>query len=230
MKKIACYILSYEITKGMKSIGPKGLLKSKKSKELINCQISNIQDKNIDVCIILGFGNEKLKKRIDFKNVSTIDNTLYDTANQGYALELILNYHDPKKYDGCIIINNGILFDGNIKTDIILNRNESKIYYTTNTTDKKNNFQIGCTINGKYIQHLFFNLTNNLWNEMLYIDSKTIEIYRQTYKTSMRNMFLFEIINQTIDNGAKYFPVKLKSNRVIKITNNKDSHKIKEKI
>lgn len=229
MKKIACYIFSYEITKGMKSIGPKGLLKSKKSKELINCQISNIQDKNIDICVISGFGNEKLKKKIEHKNVSIIDNDLYDSANQGYAIELILQTYNQEKYDGCIIVNNGILFNSNIKTDILLNRQDSKIYYTTGN-DKKNNFHIGCTINGKYIQHLFFNLSSNFWNEILYIDSSTIELYKEIYKPSMRNMFLFELINQSIDKGAKYSPIKLKSNHIIKINNNKDSHKIKEKI
>ena len=45
MKPVACCILSYEITKGMKSFGPIGLLKSSQNaKELILHQINNIKN------------------------------------------------------------------------------------------------------------------------------------------------------------------------------------------
>ncbi|MEX0597212.1 MAG: hypothetical protein WD512_11990, partial [Candidatus Paceibacterota bacterium] len=96
MKKLACFILSYEITRGMKSVGPKGLLKSKQSKELINCQIANIRDKSIDTYVILGFGLDKIKKRIEYPNIHIIKNDLYESTNHGYAFELILNNFNPK--------------------------------------------------------------------------------------------------------------------------------------
>jgi hypothetical protein len=231
MKKLACFILCYEITKGMKSFGPKGLLKSKKSKELINCQIANIIDKNIDIFVIVGFGNDRIKKKIDYKNINVINNDLYDIANQGYAMELILSNYDSSKYDGCIIINNGILFNNIVKEIIVDNINLSKIFYVKKkNTDKKTNFHIGCSVNDSYIEHMFFNLTDNVWNEIVYLDTKTVDIYKNLYNKTMRNMFLFELINKTIELGVKYEPIRLKSNYVVKIINSKDSEKIKEKI
>lgn len=229
MKKLACFILSYEITKGMKSVGPKGLLKSKKSKELIRCQIDNIKDKNIDINIILGFGLDKIKKKIENENINIIYNDLYETANQGYALELILKHYDFNKYDGCIIINSGILFNENIKKTILSEKTISKIFYTNESTNDK--YCIGITFNDTKVEHMFYNLNKNIWNEILFINNQILSSYKEfIYNTKMRNMFLFEIINKSIDYGAHYQPIKIKKNNIIKILNSKDSSKIKEKI
>jgi len=229
MKKLACFILSYEITRGMKSIGPKGLLKSKKSKELINCQIANIKDKNIDTYVILGFGLDKIKKRIEYPNINIIKNDLYESANHGYAFELILKNYNDQKYDGCIIINNGILFNNDIKNNLLTsNRSTPKIYYFNNTNTI--NFPVGFTIVNSKVQHMFFNLTDNIWNEIIYIDNTSLTKYKTIYNSSMRNMFLFELINKSIESGVLYEPVKTKNNSVIKISSIKDSNQIKETV
>lgn len=231
MKKLACFIFSYEITKGMKSVGPKALLKSKKAKELINYQIDSVKDKNIDIYIILGFGSEKVKRKIDHQKVSIIDNALYDSTNDGYALELILKNYDCDKYNGCMIVNSGILFNKDIKLDIInsVKYNQSKIYYF-NHTDTNDSFQIGLTIIDSYVQHMFFNLSNNIWNEIIYLDNHSVNQYKKIYNPSMRNMFLFEFINKSIDQGIIYQPIKVKYSNVIKISSIKDANKIKELI
>lgn len=229
MKKLACFIFSYEITRGMKSIGPKGLLKSKKSKELINYQIDSMKDSCIDIYTILGFGIDKIKKKIEHQNVSIINNTLYESANHGYAFELILDNYDPNKYDGCIIMGSGILCHSDIKTNI-LNESKSKprIYYCNN--GNTSSFPIGFTIINSVVQHMFFNLAENTWNEVMYLDNNSLEHYKNLYEKNMRNMFLFEIINKCIDSGVRHYPIKLKNNKIIKISNIKDANKIKEPV
>lgn len=231
MKKIACFIFSYEITKGMKSIGPKALLNSKKAKELINYQIDSIKDKNIDIYVILGFGLDKIKKKIGHQKVSVIPNYLYESTNDGYALELMLQKFDASKYVGCIIINSGILFHQCIKTDIMgalkNKNNKSKIYYF-NHNKRTNDFPVGLTIMNSLVQHMFFNLGDNIWNEIIYINNETMIKYKEIYNQSMRNMFLFEFINLSIDLGINYGPIKVKYNNVVKITGTKDANKIKE--
>lgn len=232
--KISCYILSYDITKGMKSIGPKGLLKSKKAKELINCQIASIHDASTDINVIVGFGAEKLKKKISqntISNVNIINNELYESTNQGYALELILKHYNTKMYSGCIIMNDGILMGNNVK-EILLKSNldVSKIIYLS-SDNKKNTFNIGLSLNeDNCVQHMFFNLTNNLWTEIIYIDNQSFAQIQNIYNTHMRNMFLFEIINKSIDIGINYQPIKIKNSQILKINGIKDSNKIKENI
>lgn len=230
MKKLACFILSYEITKGMKSVGPKGLLKSKRSKELIRCQIDDIRDKNIDINLILGFGLDKIKKKLENDTtINIIYNDLYETSNQGYALELILNNYNFEKYDGCIIINNGILFHENIKKTILENTDFCKIFYTNELSENK--LSISLTVGKEKVEHMFYNLSKNIWNEILFLNNNTLGIYKNIiYNSKMRNMFLFEIINKSIDYGVSYQPIRTKKTNIIKITNNKDSSKIKEKI
>ena len=229
MTKVACFILSYEITRGMKSVGPKALLKSKKSKELINCQILGLENKKLDLKLILGFGYDKIKKKVENDKIDIIKNDLFEETNHGYAFELILDHYNDKKYAGCMIINNGILLNKSIISQILdSNLKESKIFYIN--TKKDTNFNIGFTINNDKVEHMFFNLGNNLWGEVLYIDNESIKKHRQLYTSSMRNMFLFELINKSIDNGMIYKPIKLRNSDIVKISTTKDSYKIKEKI
>jgi hypothetical protein len=236
MNKVACYIFSYDITKGMKSIGPKGLLKSNKSTELINCQIQSIKDSCVDINVIVGFGAEKLKKRIADAHsdccIKTINNDLYETANHGYALELIFNDYDHATYDGCIIINDGILFNSKTKKILLNSQTISSpkiIYIQSDNKNKKDTFHIGCSITEKdCIQHMFFDLTNNLWTEIVYFDNRTFGEVANIYSQNMRNMFLFEIINKSIDLGIEYNATKIKTSDILKINGARDSNKIKE--
>jgi hypothetical protein len=210
----------------MKSVGPKGLLKSHKSKELINCQIHSLLDKNIDINVVLGFGADKIRKKIS-DNIPVIRNDLYELYNQGYAFELILNEYNYHKYDGCLLINDGVLLNYDIKNQILKsNLSESKIFYIT--SKKISQFKIGFTTNPlSKVEHMFFNLGDNLWGEVLYLDNHTMIKYKNLYKASMRNMFLFELINKGIDLGISYTPIKLFSKDIVKISSIKDSNKIK---
>lgn len=233
--KIGCYILSYDITKGMKSVGPKGLLKSKRAKELINCQIGSIQDEDTDISIIVGFGADKLKKKVGQyheHNINIIHNDLYESTNQGYALELILEHYNTKNYAGCIIMNDGILIGNNVK-EVLLKKTDlqiSKMVYLS-SENKKNIFNIGLSLSEQnYVQHMFFNLTNNLWTEIIYIDTDSLSKIQSVYNKNMRNMFLFEILNKSIDIGVNYKPIKIKNSQILKINGIKDTNKIKENI
>lgn len=232
-QKIGCYILSYGITKGMKSIGPKGLLKSKKNKELINCQIDSIRDVNTDINIIVGFGSDKLKKKINIcKQIHIIHNDLYETTNQGYALELILKDYMQKQYSGCIIINDGILISSAVKNILLDNLDLQcpKIIYLCSEV-QKDIFNIGFSLSdSNYVQHMFFDLTNNLWTETVYLDHQSLTQLYSIYNPNMRNMFLFEIINKSIDVGINYKPIRIKNSQILKINGVKDSKRIKENI
>ena len=78
---IEAIILVPEITKGMKSIGSKSLLKIRKSKHIIDYQIEQISSisKKIKVNIATGFDNEKIKKILQDKypNINVIYNDKY---------------------------------------------------------------------------------------------------------------------------------------------------------
>jgi hypothetical protein len=224
---IASCIFSYEITKGMKSFGPKGLLKSKKSKELINCQISTVSDIGQKTYIIVGFGSDKLIKKLpQSESVQVIKNENYKISNEGYALKLLFNNFDHDKSDGLLIISNGLLVNfPSVKFD------QSKIFFTTK--NDKHDFNLGCVFdqNSNILENIFYNINDNVWCECIFISNSEINIIKQYMKTiDIQNMFLFEIINNSIRYGAQYTGEFISPHRILKIQSAKDSSKIKEVI
>lgn len=223
MTNVVGCIFSYDITKGMKSFGPKGLLKSKKSDELINCQINNMSKITDEICVITGFGADKLTKKINgLSDIDILVNTHYDNYNEGYALELLLdNYLDKVK--GLLLISNGLLFSTQI-TDIT----KSIIYTTKKKKDNINSFNLGCIFDDTILENIFYDIGENLWCEAVFICKKELDIlqkYRQTI--NIKNMFLFEILGNSIIHGAQYFKEEIPQKNAIKIQCIKDSAQIK---
>jgi len=223
--KINSCIFSYEITKGMKSFGPKGLLKSKKSKELINCQIKTVSDFVNQTYVIVGFGSDKLIKKIStMKGIIILKNDNFKSANEGYALSLLLNNYQHDTGDGLLIISNGLLLNfAKIKFD------KSKIFFTRKKT--KHDFNIGCVFDesNNHLENMFYNINDNVWCESVYLCNKEIQILKRYMQTiDIKNMFLFEIINNSIKYGAEYSGEFIPTSKILKIQSTKDSNKIKE--
>ena len=86
---------------------------------------------------------------------------------------------------------------------------------------------MGVTIHDDNASHMFFNLDYNSWCEIIYLNNETINYYKNTYIKEMRNMFLFELFNKSIDDGNTFKAVKVNKNKLIKISSIKDSEKIK---
>jgi hypothetical protein len=216
-------IFSYEITKGMKSFGPKGLLKSKKSRELINCQIQTLSSIVNKTYVVVGFGSEKLTKKISLNpSVSIIKNDNFKTSNEGYALRLLLS--NIGQSDGILIISNGLLIDLSK-----VNLDKSKIFFTHKNI--KQDFNLGCVFetSSSQLENIFYNINDDVWCECIFLSSREIEIIKQYIKTiDIQNMFLFEIINNSIKHGAQYFGEFISPNKIVKIQSIKDSNKIKD--
>ena len=134
--KIACCIFSYNVTKGMKSIGPIGALKkNNKTDTLILQQIKYVRDifKNVDIYIVTGFGASKLSKDIpEKKYIHYINNDQYENKNYGYALNLFLRHISSNldSYNGVFFLDSNIIIKSltykKIKQSWVVLRNVSK--------------------------------------------------------------------------------------------------------
>jgi len=219
---IAC-IFSYEITKGMKSFGPKGLLKHKKSTELINSQIKKTKKITKNICVVTGFGADKLEStvsRINKKYTSFLFNGEFSLYNEAYALKLILNNY--KDVDCIIILSDGLLMDfTGIKIP------QTSTLFVTKPI-KNNKTDLGCVYNTEFLEHMFYDINMYIWTGLLVLYTNEIRAML-SYMSSINteNMFLFEIINGSIDHGAKYhkYLVPNKNFDIIKTMN--DTKKIK---
>lgn len=219
---INALILIPEITKGMKSIGSKSLLRIKNSKHIIEYQIEQIRDihKNICINIATGFDNDKIKKIIDKYDVNIAYNDSYEDSNYGKSLRIFLEQNPD--LDNLFIVGSGILF----KKDAILYQNlkeESKIF----VLDKpKNNFNIGCG-SGEYIEYLFYDLVQP-WSECVFLNQNAIDAIKLLIKNkNVDQMYIFEIINHLIMHNIVFKKYSTSKNHFFKISGLKDLNKAK---
>jgi hypothetical protein len=227
MNKIACFILSYEVTKGMKSFGPLGLLKANSSsKELILCQIDSLNKlfDNPDIYVVSGFGSDKIHKKIP-GSIHRILNLAHETKNHGYALRLLLSKIKEYQYAGCFIMNGSILL-GNINYRT-LPQNSSWILSRKNKKSSAKTKFMGPIMNDKgKLDYIFYDIGEYNWCDTVYFCRD--DLLKLSVDALYDNMFLFEVINKSIvHNNIEYDQVVVPNDSVIMITGIKDKHKIK---
>lgn len=235
MTKIACCIFAHEITKGMKSYGTISLLKSStKTRELIYYCVKYIKAviHSKHIFLLLGFEEDKLIKKIKEYNLiiedNAITNTEYIEKNQGYAFKIAIKkilQQGDKNINGVLFFNSNSI----IKKLPTYSTKESWILI-----DKKNKtprYNIGCFIDEKdYVKHLFYDLGDQYWAEVVYFTIDDLKkIYSQMDILYYDNMFLFEIINTSIERQLLNIRAiyNKKTNNITKITGLKDKHKIR---
>lgn len=220
---IDALIIVSDITKGMKSVGSKALLRVN-DLSIIEHQINQIKaiNRNIRINIVTGFDHDRISKLLlkKYKNINIIYNDRYFEINQAGDLLLFLN-HKPIA-NKILLINNGIIFKNSCISNETLD-GQSKIYLL----DKpKNNFTIGCN-GSEEIEYLFYDLPC-MWSECLFLNSESVSLLRSLMvSVNMDQMYLFEIINKLISKNILFDKISIKKNNILKINGVKDLPKIR---
>jgi hypothetical protein len=216
-------VLIPEITKGMKSIGSKSLLKIKNSKSIIEHQIELLlsMKNKVSINIATGFDNDKINKTIDkYKNINIIYNDQYENTNYGKCIKLFIQQNP--NIDNLFVIGSGILFKENIFSQSSFG-NISRIFILDKPA---NNFNIGCNPN-KNIEYLFYDLPEP-WAECVYFDLSGIGGLKTLIEQkNIDQRYIFEIINDllllNIDFQKEYFS----RSKFFKISSTKDINRAK---
>jgi CTP:phosphocholine cytidylyltransferase-like protein len=213
MQKLNALIIAAEVTKGMKSMGSKSLLKLKNSIFVIEYQINELRKhyKDIDITIATGFESDKMIKALSCYGVKFLYNDQYKTTNQGKS---IIDYIDTTVAHKLLVISSGILFKNSFGEIL----NDSCVFIL----DKpKPDFTIGCH-NDSDIFYLFYDLPDK-WSECVFLNSQDLLILRELIKIQdLNQMYLFEIMNTLSENGSFFKKVKIPKNKIMKISNIKD--------
>jgi len=227
--KVACCIFSYNVTKGMKSIGPIGSLKkNNKSETLILQQIKYVRSifKNVDIYIVTGFGGTKLIKDIpDKKYIYYIENDQYENKNYGYALNLFLDHIKDKidMYDGVFFL------DSNVIIRSLPYKKIKKSWLVLKNISKKNKIEyLGVQFDDEKLQYLFYNISNKAWCKSFYLTKQHLLSIIET-RNFHDNMFMFEILNKIVegtDIAIQPYDIHSK-NDCVEIIGLKDKNKIK---
>lgn len=223
--KVSTFIFSYAITKGMKSYGPKGILtqKTNTNKSLIRCQINTIQNISHDISVVTGFGRDRIIKVIDDFNIKDMYNSDYEKYSEGYVIQKILSETTTKSI---LILSDGIILRLKKAT---LENNKSTIFCTNRS--KTSRLNLGCIFEQEsdLLEHIFYDISDTVWCEAILLQEPEIKILKDYVLTNnIKNMFLFEVINNSIKLGAKYLLEKVPSQQVKKIESMKEANKIRE--
>jgi hypothetical protein len=220
---INALLLVPEITKGMKSIGSKSLLKIKQNKYIIEYQIEQLLTihPNIDITVAIGFDADKIKKILNkYNNIKYIYNPRFDITNLGKCIELYLE--EKHEINNLFLINSGILFKKGTFHKNQLNKT-SKLFFL----DKpKNNFDIGCGSTDN-IEYLFYDLPK-VWSECVFLDSFALDKLKiLSINQNISHMYTFEIINELLAMNTKFESEEFPKSHFLKITSIKDLDKAK---
>lgn len=187
-------IIMPEITKGMKSIGPKSLIKINAQYTVLDTQIRVIKSINRRnrIFICTGFQHNRVLKSIEgYHNVTTINDKNYNEYNQCKHLINYIN-HTESAAD-VFIVNNGVLFKKDCFKRLKKN-NKSTIYFTDR---KKEDFEIGSE--SEESKYLFYGLSRK-WTECVFLNTQSLKKIIEIHNNfDISKYFLFEIINMLYD-------------------------------
>lgn len=208
-------ILIPEITKGMKSLGSKALLKIKNSTTILQHQIDQLRRYHPKCRIFLGTGfeSDKIKKIFyNYPNLIILENHEYHITNQTKLITSLLKQYECGQL---LVISNGILF----KNNPFVCDNKSRLFLI----DKpKHNFTIGCN-ESEDIHYLFYDLPIP-WSECVVFNKEAIESIAHLEKSQNTDqLYLFELINILIDKyDLRFLKTDIKKKDIMKINSIKD--------
>jgi hypothetical protein len=229
-KKILHVIFSYQFTKNMKYLGPKGSIQIKhqnSKKPIIQHHINGtrklFKNETLSTNIVVGFEADKVLKTFDSQpNYMFVLDHKY--TNHGKILkDILLKYNKTEEqFAGCLI-SSEISFIP--KTTLIdMDLNESYCFCTEQdiTTD------ITCNINDQdsKIEYISYNTSPYKWTGMAYLSNEAIRLVKHinlAYNTDP--LFLMEVLNQSISSGLKINMINLKKKDFVYIKNNSLKHK-----
>lgn len=211
-------ILGSKPIKGMKSKGPLSDVGILKNQTLIENQIKNIK-KKININKIFYVGGYRFADLLKHQNINYINNSQYDIKNNGYSLKLALAQSNA---DRVLIIFNKVILSHNIFH--FFNFNYSQIFISDYI-----DYSVGSTLNNSSIINLFYNLDNKCCG-IYYITGHELKCLKEIcLRDNIDNVFIFEIINRTIDMGGNYrFNKVTNKNSIFIVNNNKTLEYIKK--
>lgn len=214
-----------EITKGMKSFGPKSLI-TVRNISILEYQLMQARSlfRNSHIYLLTGFESERIEKTVfsskhitGKKNIHIIENKEYENHSQSSS---IMSYIQQRQTDnGAIFINNGILIKYNFTK---INKSQNHLFFLNGL---KSNFHIG-SAKLEQTEYLFYDLPY-LWSECAYLEPDTLNYIGQLSLDDVKSIFFFELINKLIEKKFAFNSIPVPKNQVTKIAHVKDTNKIK---
>jgi choline kinase len=199
-------ILGDKFQKRMKSKGCVGLFKH--NNEYLIVKQYRVFKRFFPDCKIIyvyGFEHKKLLSVLSqypniIKDIELVYNIEYEQYNYGSSLRLVSNYLS----DNTILLFGDTIIDTNTLTRININDAYSQIVINDNKANK-----LGCVINNSKIENIFYDLNNKI-EEIYFLAQKDARLLQEILNKpsqNIKNMFVFELINNLIDRNVIIKPL-----------------------
>lgn len=222
---VSVVLLSEKSGYRMKSYGPTPLLKVG-GQCLLDIQISAIKSvfSNFEIIVCCGFDSEKviryIRKTYPDTRVRVVENQIYQHSNCCESLRLCLNNINNSR----VLVSNGSLM---LDPDILSSIDPSQTHVVS-ALEGSRNLDVGFTANANGLIQNFSYGINNVWSEMLYLNSaKAIETLREILSLiDFKNRFLFEALNRFI-RGVEISVIPYTEKKLVNVNNIKTYHMIR---
>ena len=203
---ISAIILGGRVEYGMKSNGPKSIIKLPDGTKLIDKLVENILShyQNTEIMLTIGYEADKVIRQVD--NVRLVENQMYEHTNHAEEIRLALNSTFCTKL---LVMTTNIIFSNECMKNIC----GDESFCITDNTDMLSRDSLGVTIVDDKINMLCFGLPDNpKWCQISYFTGRELEILRRIVSNRDNGkMFLSEIINKILsknNTNMKSFQIK----------------------
>lgn len=215
-------ILGCKKYRGVKSYGCLSDIQVNKNNTVLDAQVKNIK-KAFKTSNIFYIGDEFTRTQ-NLKNINHISNKYINHTNNLFALSLLKG--KLKENNGLFICFNKVIFKSKIFKNLC--KDQSCIWYDNS---KENNYKLGLLANSEEkILNIFYNLKPTACG-LYYLNSKDkkklLEITENIDK--IRNMFLFEGVNEMINQGSEIYLKKAEKNDILQLDSVKKINSLKTK-
>lgn len=198
-------ILSAGLGYREKSKGPK-VLQLLDGVTVLELQTKTILRSNPDarICVTAGFQSEKV---IRFKPaaVTVIENQLWETHNSIEEVRLYLNSVHAKRV---LFVDGAVAF-----TKVALSIVDSPSIFVYSTKESN---EVGVSINEGLVEHFSYGLENK-WSGLVYLEDKSLEVFKQICTKENRQLSLFETLNLLISRGVQLKVKSSNRNEIVKV-------------
>lgn len=146
-----------------------------------------------DFIVVLGHGAQEIYQHLP-KDVRCVENERFEETNVSHSISLALR--------ACITENVLIVYGDLVFTrKTLLSINDSSCLML-NKTGKSD--CIGANLADNTVEHLVYT-SKNKWGQIVYLTGKELELFKSViHNKDYEKLFTSEIINYTIERGAKY--------------------------
>lgn len=226
MNKLTAIILYTDVIKGCKTKKCRSVYNITKKTTIIQEQIKSIRKihRNTEIIVVAGKGFKDIEQTLQankIKNVKLVHEKNHGEINQA---KVLLDIIDKMKISNNIMLIIGEILFKNISYKSLKNT-------TTWLIDKKrDNFDVNCRTENDKAQYFFYDLPNEKqWSEMLFINSDTVDAIKSMWRSkenSLRNIFIFELLNRIIEDESNDIEISLiKYRNILKVKNDKEANK-----